>query len=141
MLSKLYVSVRGQNATIPTRGSEGAAGYDLYSAQDVSIPASTRFLISTELSILVPKGTYGRIAPRSGLSLKGIDVGAGVIDSDYTGEVKILLINNGINYFNVKKKDRVAQLILEKIEVLEIEATEYIETTERGESGFGSTGI
>jgi dUTP pyrophosphatase len=141
MLSKLYVLVRGQNATIPTRGSEGAAGYDLYSAQDVIIPASTRFLISTELSILVPKGTYGRIAPRSGLSLKGIDVGAGVIDSDYTGEVKILLINNGINDFNVKKKDRVAQLILEKIEVLEIEAIKSIETTERGESGFGSTGI
>jgi dUTP pyrophosphatase len=78
--------------------------YDLYNAQDVFIPASKRFLISTELSILVLKGTYGRIAPRSGLSLKGIDVGAGVIDSDYTGEVKILLINNGINYFNVKKR-------------------------------------
>ena len=130
------------DAIIPTRGSPGAAGYDLYALEDFVINQQAgRGIIRTGIGIHVPKGTYGRIAPRSGLAVKkGIDVGAGVIDEDYTGEVKVLLFNFGDFVYEGKKGDRIAQLIIEKIETPEIIEVDNLETTERGEGGFGSTG-
>lgn len=87
-----------------------------YSAQNTVIPAHGRALVDTDISIAVPAGTYGRIAPRSGLAVKNfIDVGAGVIDADYRGQVKILLFNHADVDFEVKEGDRVAQLILERV--------------------------
>jgi len=87
-----------------------------YSAQNTTIPAHGRALVDTDISIAVPAGTYGRIAPRSGLAVKNfIDVGAGVIDADYRGQVKILLFNHADSDFEVKEGDRVAQLILERV--------------------------
>lgn len=89
----------------------------------------------------VPSGTYGRVAPRSGLAAKHmIDVGAGVVDEDYTGNVGVVLFNLGGEDFAVKAGDRVAQLVCEKIEHPELEEVERLEETERGEGGFGSTG-
>ena len=87
-------------------------------------------------------GTYGRIAPRSGLAVKnGISTGAGVVDRDYTGEVKVVLFNHSENDFEVKVGDRVAQLILEKIvEDAEVVVVESLEESARGAGGFGSTG-
>ena len=90
----------------------------------------------------MPVGTYGRIAPRSGLAVKnGISTGAGVVDRDYTGEVKVVLFNHGENDFEVKVGDRVAQLILERIvEDAEVVVVESLEESARGAGGFGSTG-
>jgi dUTP pyrophosphatase len=127
---------------LPTRGSAGAVGYDLYSCEDVTIPRGARALISTGLAVVLPVGTYGRVAPRSGLAVKhGIQVGAGVIDPDYTGELKVLLFNHGDDVFEVKKGDRMAQLIIEKCETPEVEEVGTIKETERGDGGFGSTGM
>jgi dUTP pyrophosphatase len=91
--------------------------------------------------MVLPNGVYGRVAPRSGLAVKhGIQVGAGVVDPDYTGEVKVVLFNHGDKDFEVKKGDRVAQLILERCETPEVEEVGTVEDTERGAGGFGSTG-
>ncbi len=114
------------------------------STTDLVIPAKGKGLVPTGLSMAIPIGNYGRIAPRSGLAAKNfIDVGAGVIDADYRGEVKVLLFNFSEQEFQIKAGDRVAQLIIEKYTRTEIEeVTEGdLDSTERGEGGFGSTGV
>ena len=137
----LLVKRLNEHATLPARGSPLAAGYDLSSSEDVSIPKGTRGLVGTGIAFTVPHETYGRIAPRSGLAVKkGIQVGAGVIDRDYTGEVKVVLFNHGDEDFVIKKGDRIAQLIIEKIEIPEVKLVDELLVTERGEGGFGSTG-
>merc|ERR1711973_899918 len=96
-----------ENALIPTKGSKTAAGYDLYSAYDYVIPAQGKVIAKTDISIRVPDGTYGRVAPRSGLAAKShLDVGAGVIDQDYTGNVGVVLFNHAQTDFEIKKGDR-----------------------------------
>ena len=138
----LLVKRLNEHATLPARGSPLAAGYDLTSSEDVSIPKGTRGLVGTGIAFTVPHQTYGRIAPRSGLAVKkGIQVGAGVIDRDYTGEVKVVLFNHGDEDFEIKKGDRIAQLIIEKIEMPEVKLVDELLVTQRGEGGFGSTGI
>jgi len=137
----LLVKRLNEHATLPARGSPLAAGYDLSSSEDVSIPKGTRGLVGTGIAFTVPHETYGRIAPRSGLAVKkGIQVGAGVIDRDYTGEVKVVLFNHGDEDFVIKKGDRIAQLVIEKIEMPEVKLVDELLVTERGEGGFGSTG-
>ena len=137
----LQVRLLSPSATAPTRGSLYAAGYDMYASSAVTIPAKSRALVSTDVAIAVPAGTYGRIAPRSGLASKHfIDVGAGVIDEDYRGEVKVLLFNFGEGEFKVEKGDRVAQLVLERIVTPEVQVVEVLAESGRGAGGFGSTG-
>ena len=103
---------------------------------------SGRALIHTEIAIAVPEGYYGRIAPRSGLALQcGIDVGGGVIDADYRGEVGVILFNHSDEDYHVKQGDRIAQLILEKIICPAIEQVDQLDETQRQTGGFGSTGI
>lgn len=130
------------HACVPRKGSPLAAGYDLASAYDCDIPPGGRGLVDTDLVLILPAGCYGRIAPRSGLAVKhAIDVGAGVIDLDYRGPIRILLINNGDKIFSVKRGDRVAQIICEKITMPDLEEIhEPIDYTLRGSKGFGSTG-
>lgn len=142
MSHSLKIQLRSENATVPTKGSATAAGYDIYSSEDCIIKAEDQALVSTDISFTVPVGTYGRIAPRSGLAVKhGIQTGAGVVDRDYTGEVKIVLFNHSKKDFEIKKGDRIAQLILEKIvDDAEIVVVESLEESERGAGGFGSTG-
>ncbi|KAI9574498.1 dUTP pyrophosphatase [Boletus coccyginus] len=139
--SQLLVKRLSEKAKLPTRGSPLAAGYDLYSAVRKTIPARGKALVDTQLSIAVPIGTYGRVAPRSGLASKFmIDTGAGVIDADYRGTVFVLLFNLSDQDFEVQEGDRVAQLVIEKIcnpDVLEVE---NLDETVRGANGFGSTG-
>ena len=128
-------------AIIPARGSDGAAGYDISSVVDIVVPALGRSAVATGLAIRVPEGTYGRVAPRSGLAYKhGIDVLAGVIDEDYRGEVKVILYNTSERDYIIKKGDRIAQLILEKIVTPDVAIVLELEDTERGVGGFGSTG-
>lgn len=144
---------------LPHKGSERAAGYDLraysYAFADsdgklgetiklsddgVSIPANSRCLVKTGLAFALPENCYGRVAPRSGLALKnGIDIGAGVIDEDYRGEVGAILFNFNSEPFEVKKGDRIAQFICERIIYPDLEEVELTDT-ERGSGGFGSTG-
>lgn len=98
-------------------------------------------MVDTDLAIAVPEGTYGRIAPRSGLAVKNfIDTGAGVIDADYRGQVKVLLFNHSEVDFEVKESDRIAQLVLERIYTPDVEVVEKLEESIRGAGGFGSTG-
>ena len=125
----------------PVRGSIGAAGLDVFSAYDYVISPGKRIKVLTDLAIDIPKGYYGRMAPRSGLSLTHcIDVGAGVVDSDYRGNVGIVLINNGESEFVVKRGDKIAQMILTKYmeDVIILEVLN-LSVTERGDKGFGST--
>nr|KAF6386556.1 deoxyuridine triphosphatase [Myotis myotis] len=130
-----------EHATAPTKGSARAAGYDLYSAYDYTIPPMEKTLVKTDIQIALPSGCYGRVAPRSGLAAKHfIDVGAGVIDEDYRGNLGVVLFNFGKEKFEVKKGDRIAQLICERIFYPEIEEVQVLDDTERGSGGFGSTG-
>ncbi|XP_056428252.1 deoxyuridine 5'-triphosphate nucleotidohydrolase, mitochondrial isoform X1 [Hyla sarda] len=130
-----------EHAFTPTRGSARAAGYDLYSAYDYVIDSQDKAIVKTDIQICVPSGCYGRVAPRSGLAAKHfIDVGAGVIDEDYRGNVGVVLFNFGKEPFVVKKGDRVAQLICERIVYPELEELKVLDDTERGAGGFGSTG-
>ncbi|KZC07119.1 PREDICTED: deoxyuridine 5'-triphosphate nucleotidohydrolase [Dufourea novaeangliae] len=125
----------------PLKASEHAAGYDLKSAYEYTVPARGKELVKTDLQVAVPEGTYGRIAPRSGLAWKNhIDVGAGVIDADYRGNVGVVLFNHSNEDFKISPGDRVAQLICEQIIYPELQALECLDDTERGDGGFGSTG-
>jgi dUTP pyrophosphatase len=139
----LQVKKLNKDALLPVKGSAMAAGYDLHAIEDAKIPARGKACIGTGLAFAIPYGNYGRIAPRSGLAAKhSIDVGAGVIDSDYRGEVKVLLFNLSDTDFEVKAGERISQLIIEKFtptEIVEVEGK--LDDTVRGDGGFGSTGI
>ncbi|CAJ0590227.1 unnamed protein product [Cylicocyclus nassatus] len=129
------------DAQTPAYGSLAAAGADLHSAEDCTVPAHGKMCVSTGLQVELPFGYYGRVAPRSGLAAKNfIDVGAGVVDSDYRGELKVLLFNFGSTDFQVKKGDRIAQLICERIAHCIFEECQSLTDTTRGAGGFGSTG-
>nr|XP_012218583.1 PREDICTED: deoxyuridine 5'-triphosphate nucleotidohydrolase [Linepithema humile] len=131
-----------EKAFAPTRGSEYAAGYDLRSAYKYIISAHGKELVKTDLQIEVPFGTYGRVAPRSGLAWKNhIDVGAGVIDADYRGNLGVVLFNHSNDDFEIAPGDRIAQLICEKITYPDIEEVKSLDDTNRGAGGFGSTGM
>jgi dUTP pyrophosphatase len=113
---ELHVKQLHGNVKLPTKGSKEAAGYDLYAIEDNVIFARDKLLIPTGLSCKIPTGTYLRIAPRSGLANSSmIDIGAGVVDADYRGEIKILLFNLSNKPFEIKKGSKIAQFILEQI--------------------------
>lgn len=138
----MNVLLLDEYANKPIRSSSEAAGYDICCIEHGCIDPGDRLLVRTGLAIQVPIGTYGRIAPRSGLAVKhGIHVGAGVIDRDYRGEIRVLLCNLGNERFEFKRGDRIAQLILEKIETPEVFVVETLDETSRGSGGFGSTGV
>jgi len=138
---EIQIKKLSENAKLPIRGSEWAAGYDLFAAKDDVVFAQKRALIPTDIALSIPSGYYGRIAPRSGLAYKhGIDVLAGVIDADYRGNLGVILYNTNIVEFRVNKGDRIAQLIIEKCHDVEWQETEELETSVRQDGGFGHTG-
>ena len=123
----LEVKRLGNNAATPKCGTKGAAGYDLSSVVDIVIPVHSRCVVKTGLSFRLPTGTYKRIAPRLGLSVtKSIDVGAGVVNADYRGEVGVVLFNNGNQNFQVKQGDCIAQLILKKVSTHSIQEVQTL---------------
>ena len=129
-------------AKVPTRGSIHSTGWDLYSVDNVVFEPGHRTLVDTGISMALPKGVYRRIAPRSGLAWKhGVTIGAGVIDRDYTGSIKVLLFNQGDTTVMLRKGDRIAQLIPEKYNSEPLKEVNQIPITERDAQGFGSTGI
>lgn len=136
----MKIILNSENATVPTKGTAQSAGYDLYAAESGTIFSKDRKMIDTGIIIEIPDGYYGKISPRSGLALKyGIDVFAGVIDSDYRNNIKCILYNSGEKDFEFKVGDRIAQIIFMKYYNTEFEMVEYINETER-KGGFGSTG-
>ncbi len=145
---QLFFKKISEGAKIPTYGSAYAAGMDLYSSEDTFLPALGTTIVKTGITMSW-KGEnehdhYLRIAPRSGVSVKGIFVNAGVIDYDYRGEIKVVLYNTNKENYIINKGDRIAQMILEKIkrsEIIELNENENHDSTERGVGGFGSTGI
>jgi dUTP pyrophosphatase len=141
MTTTLKVKLLTADAKPPQQAHPTDAGYDLFANESVTIHPHTWLPIDTGIAFTVPTGTYGRVAPRSGLSLKGIDVLAGVVDQAYTGPVKVVLINHADTPFTVNKNDRIAQLILEQIKIVPIEVVDNLTPTSRGDGGFGSTGV
>jgi dUTP pyrophosphatase len=130
-----------KDAITPERKTIGSAGYDLFSADDIKILPLSRMCVSIGLSISLPNGFFGRILPRSSLSLKCIDIGAGVIDEDYIGIIKVLVINNNPhNIFYIEKGMSIAQLVIERYYTPKFENVLKLDETIRGENGFGSTG-
>jgi dUTP pyrophosphatase len=146
MTDKLLVKRLNADAILPTRGSRYAAGLDLYASETTCIATQclneSGGLVSTGISMVIPHGYYGRIAPRSGFSVKyGLVINAGVIDSDYRGEIKILFNNFTKSNVVINKGDKIAQIIIEKISLLDVEEVDDLEDTERGDKGFGSTDL
>ena len=130
-----------EGAICPTRGTVGSAGYDLYANEDGVVTYGTATIIKTGVSMAIPIGYYGRIAPRSSLGLRMVDVGAGVVDSDYRGEISVILYNfNPITPFIVQKGMRIAQIIITQIYTPILTVVNSLDSTTRGELGFGSTG-
>lgn len=138
---QLKVKKLSDEAQLPTRGSEQAAGLDLYSLIDATIPSIPR-IIPTGIAIEIPEGYVGILKDRSGLVTKfGLHVLAGVIDSDYRGEVGVVLINEGSNLQTIHKGDRIAQLLVIPYMHADIIETQELGDTIRDAGGFGSTGI
>ena len=133
------------DAVIPAYKSEGAAGFDLHAVENVEAPSGKTVLVKTGLAVEVPPGYELQIRPRSGVSLKtGIMVknSPGTIDSDYRGEVCIIIYNNGERFGHyINKGDRIAQAVLKRVERAAIQEVEELSTTVRGAGGLGSTGV
>lgn len=141
---KITRLAHGADLPLPAYETEGAAGLDLRSAEACEIAAGGRALVPTGLSISLPLGFEGQVRPRSGLAAKhGVTVlnAPGTIDSDYRGEVKVILVNFGEQSFRIARGDRIAQLIVAPITRVEIAEVESLDATERGSGGFGSSGV
>jgi len=133
----------GQGLDLPAYATEGAAGMDVVAAEDVTLAPGARHAVATGLSVAIPHGYEIQVRPRSGLALKhGISVPntPGTIDSDYRGEVKVILINHGTEPFPIQRGDRVAQLVLAPVTRAAWQEVAELDKTARGAGGFGSTG-
>ena len=129
---------------LPRRASEGAAGLDLVAAADAELPPGGRALIATGIALAIPHGFEGQVRPRSGLAWKhGVTClnSPGTIDSDYRGEVKVILQNHGKDVFLVTRGMRIAQLVIASVVAAVVEVTVDLDDTARQGGGFGSTGI
>ena len=130
-----------KEAHLPTRGTEGAAGYDLYLQAPLTLAPGERNLVDLGIKVAIPHGYVGQIKPRSSLVTKqGVTVDAGTIDSDYRGYVKVYLINTSDQERKFNKHDRVAQMLILQCFLGPVEHTTNLERTLRGDGGFGSTG-
>jgi len=121
--------------------SDGASGIDIVCPFDVDAQRSDLvFKVGCGFCIEIPDGYEGQIRPRSSLSMDGFDVALGTIDSDYRGEVSVIIAKNTIRKFSIKKGERIAQLVICPVQRCEIEVVDELSTTKRGNGGFGSTG-
>jgi len=140
---RLRVKKLDPEAIIPTKANRTDAGYDLYALEDIEVPAINHKLIKTGISIAIPVGYVGLIWPRSGLAYKnGIDVFAGVIDAGYRGDVGVILYNSRVNdHYQVKKGDRIAQILFQKVKTFDLVEVDDLDDSQRGQGGFGSSGV
>jgi len=138
--------VLGEGSTLPEYKTSGAAGMDLFSKEDVTLVMGNPTLVKTGVFMAIPEGYEGQVRPRSGLALKGITVlnTPGTIDSDYRGEIGVILVKltgaGPLDTYEIKKGDRIAQLVINKVERALLDPKLFLETTDRGAGGFGSTG-
>jgi dUTP pyrophosphatase len=133
----------GEGLDLPRYATDGAAGMDVLSAEDVTLAPGARHAVATGLAVAIPPGYEIQVRPRSGLALKhGISVPntPGTIDSDYRGELKVILINHGAEPFAIHRGDRIAQLVLAPVTLAEWDEVAELDETSRGAGGFGSTG-
>lgn len=140
---KLKRLPHGEGLPLPAYATAGAAGMDVVSAEDVVLAPGARHPVATGLSLAIPDGFEIQVRPRSGLALKhGITVPntPGTIDSDYRGELKVLLINHGAEPFVIARGDRIAQLVLAPVVQAAWDEVDELDATARGAGGFGSTG-
>jgi len=141
------LAVRRLDASLPlpSYAHAGDAGLDLYSAEDVTLAPGHRALVSTGIALAIPEGYAGFVQPRSGLALRhGLSLvnTPGLIDSHYRGEIKIIAVNlDTTSAIEIRRGDKVAQLVVQKVECCELVESEALDDTERGEGGFGSTGV
>ena len=137
----LKVELRSDTATVPRRGSKSSAGLDLSCDKPFTLQPNERRLVGTGLAITLPSRTRGKIEPRSGLANDyGIIVLAGIIDEDYIGEVKVLLLNTGNRPLKCQAGERIAQMVIQPYIAPNIMVVPKLVETNRGEGGFGSTG-
>lgn len=135
-----YSHVPNKNGLPPKRQTEHAAGYDLYSPEYVTLPANKRTRVPLGICLEIPKKISGQIVSRSSLALEGVDVKAGLIDPDYRGEITVLFENTNSTPYYIKRGQRIAQIVFREFEVLNVVKVDMLESTDRGEGGFGSTG-
>lgn len=136
------IKLLSADAICPKRATPESAGLDIFAIADCIVPSKGRGSIPTGISIAIPSGFYGQLKPRSSLAWNHhIDVGAGVIDSDYRGEIKVILFNHDIFDFQVKKGKAIAQLLILPVYMGGLFEVSDLSMTERGEGGFGSTNL
>ncbi len=141
----VMISREGRAIEFPLPGyaTERSAGVDLRSAEDALLLPGERISVGTGIRLGIPEGYEGQVRPRSGLAIKhGVTVlnAPGTIDSDYRGEVRVLLVNLGLDAFNIAAGDRIAQIVIAPVSRVEWVESDSLDATGRGEGGFGSTG-
>ena len=136
VLRVMRLSKRGQ---LPERMTRGAAGYDLQVPVKVVLEPRQVRRISLDIAVSVPKGCYGRLAPRSSWTVRGLSVLGGVVDSDYTGPLVAILMNHGDEVLTIEEFERPIQLIIEQIAICRVREVTELRSTGRGQGGFGST--
>lgn len=145
-MEKIKIKIEQVDKTLPLPNfaTKGSVAVDLHSAESLTLNPQDFRMVSTGIKIAIPEGYEGQVRPRSGLAVKhGISIvnTPGTVDSDYRGIIYIILINHGANYFHIKKGDRIAQLVVNKVEIFDWEITDELDETKRGEQGLGHTGV
>lgn len=139
---KIKLKRLSNDAKIPSYAHEGDAGLDLYSNEDFILKVCDRAAIKTGVQIAIPRGYVGLVWDKSGIALThGIKTKGGVIDSSYRGEIMVVMVNLGKEDFKIKKGMKIAQILVQKVENVELEEVEALDETSRNEKGFGSTGL
>ena len=126
---------------LPSYATVGASGFDIQANETVTIPKGMRYRVSTGLYMEIPPDEEGQVRPRSGNTLIGLDVPLGTIDSDYRGEIGITVVNNTGKDYTVNTGDRIAQIVFAKVLPVLFEECQWLTDTQRGNGGFGSTGV
>ena len=142
-MTEILVKKINPKAILPTYAHTGDSGWDLYSCENAILPPNGRVLVSTGLAMAIPQGYEGCIRPRSGNALKlGYTVlnTPGTIDSNYRGEIKVILFNTTDNVILIKEQDRIAQMVIQKLPIIFLKEVDELDLTNRGSDGFGSTG-
>lgn len=138
---EVKIKLKQENAQVPVFKHKGDACCDCYACESVSVNVNQRELVNLGFALELPVGYEAVIRPRSGLTSKGIDVAIGTIDSNYRGEVKACVINNSEKIFEIKSGDRICQMAIRKTEDVSFRQVDELNDTDRGEKGFGSSGI
>ena len=140
-MTAIQTILLSNTTTAPDTGTKGSAGIDLACDEPFILQPNERRLIGTGIAMAIPEGMWGEIKPRSSLAVQyGIDIMAGVIDSDYRGEIKVLMHNTGNRPLRCLTGDRIAQMVIQKHEAVKIMLRDELDNTVRGSGGFGSTG-